>query len=263
MTNTRPTALVADDEPLLREALIRQLGVAWPDLRIVAEARNGKDAIRLFDLHHPDVCFLDIRMPGLSGIDVAQAVQGRSHVVFVTAYDDYAVQAFAHAVLDYLVKPVELSRLIDTVARVKARLGSTSVTVDMAEQLRQLSVRLDAATRPAEAPLKWLSAQIGQTLKMIPVESIDYLRSDARYTRVAWHDDAGHPREAILTMSLKELAAKLDPTRFLQVHRSVLVNVHAVSHVVRAGNETAEIHLRSRQEILPVSRAHVHLFRAM
>src|SRR5512134_1676919 len=124
MTGRRPTALIADDEPLLREALARQLAQAWPELEIVAEARNGREVVRLFDARHPDICFLDVQMPGLSGVEAARHIGRRAHLVFVTAYDHYAVQAFAQGALDYLVKPVEQARLQETVARLKERLQS-------------------------------------------------------------------------------------------------------------------------------------------
>ena len=259
--SSRPTALIADDEPLLRDALERQLAQAWPELEIVAQARNGREAIKLFEARQPDVCFLDVHMPGLSGVEAAHHVGRRAHLVFVTAYDHYAVQAFAQGVLDYLVKPVEAARLAETVARLKDRLRAAQPALNTEALLLQLSEQLKRGAAPA--PLRWIRAQVGQTLRMIPVDEIDYLRSDTKYTLVAWRGDAGQPGEALVRIALKELVAQLDAAQFVQVHRSVVVNLRAISHVTRGDNETADIHLRGRQEVLPVSRSYLHLFRQM
>jgi DNA-binding LytR/AlgR family response regulator len=262
MSAPRPTALIADDEPLLRDALARQLADAWPELEVVAEARNGREAIRLFEARRPDVCFLDVQMPGVTGVEAARQIGRRAHLVFVTAYDQYAVQAFAQGVLDYLVKPVEAARLAETVARLKERLAAAQPARNTEQLLIQLAEQLARAQSGAPAPLQWIRAQIGQTLRMIPVEEIDYLRADTKYTRVAWRGDAGEPDEALISASLKELVAQLDPAQFAQVHRSVVVNLRAISHVTRE-DETATIHLKGRRESLPVSRSYLHLFRQM
>ena len=190
----RPTALIADDEPLLRDALARQLAESWPELEIVAEARNGREAIRHFETRGPDVCFLDVHMPGVSGVEAAHHIGRRAHLVFVTAYDQYAVQAFAEGVLDYLVKPVESARLAETVARLKERLAAATPALNTEALLRELAAQLQRGAAPA--PLRWIRAQVGQTLRLIPVDEIDYLRSDAKYTRIAWRGDAGQPGEA-------------------------------------------------------------------
>jgi len=258
---TRPTALIADDEPLLREALARQLGSAWPELDIVAEARNGREAVKLFEAKRPDVCFLDVHMPGVTGVEAAHQIGRRAHLVFVTAYDHYAVQAFAEGVLDYLVKPVEPARLAETVARLKERLAAAQPALNTEALLQQLAAQLQRSASPA--PLRWIRAQVGQTLRMIPVDEIDYLRSDAKYTLIAWRGDAGQPGEALISVALKELVTQLDPTQFAQVHRSIVVNLRAISHVTRGDNETAGIHLKGRAEVLPVSRSYLHLFRQM
>lgn len=264
MTKSRPSALIADDEPLLREALARQLAAAWPALEIVAEARNGREAIRLFEAKQPDVCFLDVQMPGISGIEAARQIGRRAHVVFVTAYDHYAVQAFAQGVLDYLVKPVEPERLAETVARLQERLAAAqpaSNTEALLLQLMEQVARLQEGG--GTVPLRWIRAQAGGTLRLIAVADVDYLRSDAKYTTVAWRGDDGRPAEAIVRMPLKELAAQLDPARFVQVHRSVIVNLDAIGQVRRGDNETAEIRLKGRPETLPVSRSYLHLFKQM
>ena len=259
----RPTALIADDEPLLRDALARQLAQAWPELEVVAEARNGREAVEKFEALKPDVCFLDVQMPGMSGVDAAHHIGRGAHLVFVTAYDQYAVQAFAQGVLDYLVKPVEQARLAETVARLKERLQDAQPAPDTATLLRELAseiARLQGGG--AAAPLRWIRAQTGQTLRMIAVDDVDYLRSDAKYTRVAWRD-GGEPMEALVRVALKDLAEQLDPAQFAQVHRSVVVNLRAISHVTRGDHETADIHLKGRAEVLPVSRNYLHLFRQM
>jgi DNA-binding LytR/AlgR family response regulator len=260
----RPTALIADDEPLLREDLARKLALAWPELEIVAQARNGREAIKQFEARRPDVCFLDVRMPGLSGVEAAHQIGSRAHLVFVTAYDQYAVKAFAQGVLDYLVKPVEQARLAETVGRLKDRLHAAQPAPNSEALLLQLAAQLaQIQSGAAPAPLRWIRAQVGQILRMIPVDEIDYLRSDAKYTLIAWRGDAGRPGEALVRVALKDLIAQLDPTEFAQVHRSVVVNLRAISHVTRGDNETADIHLKGRKEVLPVSRSYLHLFRQM
>ncbi len=261
----RPTALIADDEPLLREALRRMLDGVWPELDVVAEARNGREAIGLFDAEHPDVCFLDVQMPGSSGIDVAHHIGRRAHLVFVTAFDHYAVEAFARGALDYLVKPVELARLGETAARLRERLAEARPAVNSEPLLRELAAQIEELRERAAGgvpSLRWIRAQSGQTLRMIHVDDVDYLRSDSKYTVVAWRDGA-EPRDAVVRTPLRELAAQLDPERFAQVHRSVVVNLRSIRHIVRHDNETAEIRLKGRSETLPVSRAFLHLFRQM
>ena len=259
----RPTALIADDEPLLREALARQLERAWPELEVVAQARNGREAIRQFEAARPDVCFLDVHMPGLSGIEAARRIGHRAHLVFITAFDEYAVQAFAQGALDYLVKPVEPSRLDDTVARLKDRLRSAQPAPDIELLLLQLAAQLAALrSGAAQPPLRWIHAQVGQTLRLIPVEEIEYVRSYTKYTLVAWRDASGESGEALVRTTLKELVAQLDPSQFAQVHRSFVVNLRAISHVTRE-DETAAIHLKGRKEVLPVSRSYMHRFRQM
>ena len=258
----RPTALIADDEPLLRDQLARLLERAWPELAIVAQARNGREAIDRFDELQPDFCFLDVQMPGATGVEAAQHVGRRAHLVFVTAYDQYAVQAFAHGVLDYLVKPVEPARLAETVARLKERLERDArPAVDTDALLRELATQLKRGG--ASETLRWIRASVGQTLRLISVDDVDFLRSDEKYTLIAWRDDAREAREAVVRTPLKELVAQLDPAQFAQVHRSVVVNLRSVAHIARGANETAEIHLKGRAEVLPVSRSYLHLFRQM
>lgn len=261
MISNPPTALIADDEPLLREALERMLASAWPELQIVGRARNGREAIEQFDAVRPVICFLDVHMPGTSGIGVAQHIGRRAHLVFVTAFDEYAVQAFAQGVLDYLVKPVEPARLAETVDRLQERLASQVPALNTDALLRTLATNLQRAT--TATPLRWVRASIGQTIRLIPVDEIDFLRAEEKYTLVAWRDDAKQPHEDVIRTPLKELIAQLDATQFAQVHRSVVVNLQAISHVMRGANETADIHLKGRTEVLPVSRTYLHLFKQM
>ncbi|UHQ24586.1 LytTR family DNA-binding domain-containing protein [Lysobacter sp. 5GHs7-4] len=261
MSARRPTALIADDEPLLRRALQRQLGEAWPDLEVIAQARNGREAVERYDALRPDICFLDVHMPGLSGVEAARHIGRGAHLVFVTAYDQYAVQAFAQGALDYLVKPVEAARLADTVARLRERLRAAQPAPDTQALLERLAAQLQKHNAPET--LRWIRASVGQALRLIGVDEIDYLRSDEKYTRVAWRGDGGKPGEALIRTPLKELAAQLDPAQFVQVHRAVVVNLRAISHVTRGANETAHVHLKGRDEVLPVSRSYLHHFRQM
>lgn len=257
----RPTALIADDEPLLRNALTRKLAQTWPELEIVAQARNGREAVEQFEAQQADICFLDVHMPGMSGIEAARHIGRRAHLVFVTAFDRYAVTAFEQGALDYLVKPVEPARLAATVARLQERLRHSAGLPDTEVLIDLLAARLGKGTTPA--PLQWLRASVGQTVRMIPVEEIDFLRSDEKYTRIAWRDDEGVPVAALIRTPLKELLAQLDAARFVQVHRAVVVNLGAISHVTRDSNETANVHLKGRDDVLPVSRKHLHQFRQM
>ncbi len=265
-----PTALVADDEPLLRGLLIAHLQRLWPELQVVAQAKNGREAVELFDEHACDVVFLDIHMPGLNGLEAARAIGTRTLVVFVTAYEQHAVTAFERGALDYLVKPFEEARLEATVQRLRERLaertrasglgqGSTSAAVDpaLAPLLEQLSERLrnQGASR---RHLQWIKASVGPSLRLIPVDEVFFMRSDEKYTLVVWLGG-----EALIRKTIRELADELDPERFVQIHRSVIVALPHVSHVVRSGNETAEVHLRGRSEVLPVSRSWLHVFRQM
>jgi DNA-binding LytR/AlgR family response regulator len=255
------TALIADDEPLLREHLATQLARQWPELEVVAQARNGREAVELFEQVRPDVVFLDVHMPGCSGVDAARAIGALAQIVFVTAYEQYAVQAFEQGAIDYVVKPLDETRLAATVARLKDRLADRAArsgdSAQLDAALEQLARRL--SRHPATLPrLQWIRASVGNSVKLIPVQQIAYLRSDEKYTLVAW--DGG---EALIRKPIRELIDELDPEQFVQVHRSVIVNLKQVAQVVRGNNETAEVHLRGRSETLPVSRSYLHLFRQM
>jgi len=252
------TALIADDEPLLRECLRGDLARLWPELEIVAEARNGREAVELFDTHAPQIVFLDVHMPGLNGIEASRSIARRAQIVFVTAYEQYAVQAFEQGAIDYLVKPIDEARLADTVQRLSARLAQP---LDMAPATESLLDGLADELRRRSAPrtwLQWIKASVGQNVRLLPVEQVAFMRSDTKYTQVVW--DGG---EALIRKTIRELADELDPDRFAQVHRSVIVNLHRVSQITRGPNETAEVHLKGRTEVLPVSRSFLHQFRQM
>lgn len=257
----RPTALIADDEPLLRKQLARMLAAAWPALEVVASARNGREAVELFEAHRPDVCFLDVHMPGLSGVEAARYIDRRAQLVFVTAFDQYAVDAFRQGALDYLVKPVDAARLADTVGRLQERLRASTPSPGTDELIERIAAQLRRDAKPA--PLRWLRVSVGNTLRLVAVEDVDFLRSDEKYTLVAWRGEGGRACEGVVRTPLKELLAQLDADVFQQVHRSVVVNLRAIAQVVRGDNETAQIHLKTRGEVLPVSRAYLHLFRQM
>jgi DNA-binding LytR/AlgR family response regulator len=264
VTTTKTTALIADDEPLLRERLVDHLALLWPELTVVAQARNGREALDLFDEHQPQVVFLDVRMPGLSGLDAARGMVGRAEIVFVTAYEQYAVQAFEHGALDYLVKPFDDDRLAQTVQRVRRRLAASEpapTSVPQAgELLDRLALELSRRT-PAVVPsshLQWIKAAVGPALRLIAVDEVAYLRSDEKYTLVAWSGG-----EALIRKTIRELADELDPAVFVQIHRSAIVNLHHISQVVRSVNDTAHVHLRNHKAVLPVSRSYIHVFRQM
>jgi DNA-binding LytR/AlgR family response regulator len=257
---TRPTALIADDEPLLRERLRSHLARLWPELDVVAEARNGREAIELFDLHAPRIVFLDVHMPGLNGVDAARAVARRAEIVFITAHEQYAVEAFAQGAIDYVVKPFDEVRLGDTVGRLKQRLAAPLPPVDggaVEAVLERLSAELQRRA-PARSWLQWIRASVGTGIRLIPVDQVAFLRSDEKYTLVAWEGG-----EALIRKTIRELADELDPGCFVQIHRSVIVNLRCVGRVERGPNETAEVRLKGREEVLPVSRSYLHLFRQM
>lgn len=256
-----PTALIADDEPLLRESLKRLLAQAWPELDVVAVERNGRDAVESFEAIKPDICFLDVHMPGLSGIEAARFIGRRAHVVFVTAFNQYAVQAFDQGALDYLVKPVEIARLKDTVARLQARMKTAQDIPDTDALLNQLAARI--YKEKFTPTLRWLRIAVGNTLRVVSVDEVDFLRSDHKYTLVAWHDAAGKPAEGLLRTPLKDIVSQLNAEQFVQVHRAVVVNITAISHVLRGDNEKANIHLKYRSDVLPVSRTFLHFFKMM
>ena len=254
------SALIADDEPLLRQQLRAYLTRLWPELEIVAEARNGREAIELFEVFRPSVAFLDVHMPGSSGLDAARAIARRAQIVFVTAHEHYAVQAFEHGAIDYLIKPFDDARLADSLARLQARLAKPEpVSADLDAILKGLVSKLkavDSAARPKY--LQWIRASVGASVRLIPVDQVAFLRSDEKYTLVVWEGG-----EALIRRTIRELAEELDPEAFAQIHRSVIVNLRLVVQFDRSSNDTAEVRLKGRREVLPVSRSFFHVFRQM
>ena len=254
-----PTALIADDEPLLREQLAAHLARLWPELQIVARARNGREAVEMFEELKPQVAFLDVHMPGLNGVEAARRIGRRAEIVFVTAFDQYAVEAFRQGAIDYVVKPIEAERLLDSVQRLQTRLRTADES--RRPDLEALLDRLAQEMRQrAGAPknLQWIKASVGNAVRMIRIEQVLYLRSDAKYTVVAWEGG-----EALIRTPLRELADALDPECFVQVHRSAIVNLMHVDRFSHGPGDSGEVHLKGRSERLAVSRSCVHLFRQM
>jgi DNA-binding LytR/AlgR family response regulator len=249
-----PTAIIADDERLMRDQLRMRLAQVWPELEILDEAKNGEEAIALTEAHNPDIVFLDIRMPGKTGLEAAQGIGPRAHIVFITAYDQYAVEAFERGAIDYVLKPAEPERLKMTVERIKSRLAAPPV--DMGSMLAQLAKQMGIATRPNY--LKWIQASIGQDLRMIPVEEVLFFTSDEKYTRVQTARI-----EALIRKPVRELHEELDPSLFWQIHRATLVNVNAIDGVTRDLRGRHLVMIKGMSEKLEVSRSFVHLFKQM
>ncbi len=277
-------ALIVDDEPLLRTHLAHHLAQLWPELEIAGEARNGREAVDLVEQLRPDVVFLDVHMPGMNGVEAARLMGPDVQIVFVTAYEQYAVAAFEQGAIDYLVKPFDAERLGESVARLRRRIAErrrmgaadaglgqvTSLAGDVAEHGGALSKLpandLDAVLSalagelrrraPSGDRLQWIRASVGQMIKLIPVDEVLYFRSDEKYTLVVWVGG-----EALIRKSIRELLDGLEPETFIQIHRSTIVNLRFVSQVIKGPNETAEVHLKGRNETLSVSRNHVHWFR--
>jgi DNA-binding LytR/AlgR family response regulator len=244
-----PTALIADDEEAPRAQLAAALRASWPALRIVAECANGVDAWDAFLEHEPDVCFLDVRMPGLTGIEVAQRIGTGAPVVFVTAHGDHALAAFDAGAVDYVQKPVDPERLARSVERAKARLAAPgSAPADLQQLLNQLARQV---RKPA--PPEVIQAGVGKELRLVRVEDVIYFESDSRYTRVVYRDETGDG-EVLIRTPLKELIAQLDGARFWQIRRSTVVNQRLVASALRIDEGRMVLTLRGRAEKLPVSR---------
>ena len=235
---------------MLRAQLRSRLAEAWPELSIVAEAENGEQALACIDAHKPDVAFLDIRMPVMSGLDVARAVGGRCHVVFVTAYDEYAVAAFDEGAVDYVLKPVSPERIAKVTARLRQRL--TMPPLDLTALLSRLALRDDAA------PLKWIRASLGNVMQVIPVADVVYFQAEDKYTKVVTRE-----AEALIKKPIKDLFDELDQEVFWQIHRPTIVNLDAIARVERDWRDQPVITLKSRPEKLTVSRTFAHRFKAM
>jgi DNA-binding LytR/AlgR family response regulator len=245
------TALIAEDEPLLRGEIKEALAKLWPELVICAEARDGIEAMHALEQHVPEVLFLDIQMPGMSGLDVAKRASGRCHVVFVTAYDQYAVAAFEEGAVDYVMKPFTTARLALAVDRLKAKAGSIPASLDTF--LRKLA---DAMTKREH--LRWITASQGNDLRLITVDEICYLKSADKYTIVVTR-----AQESVIRRPIRELIDELDPEVFWQIHRGTLVNVNAIGGVTRDLSGKLRVKLKQRPETLAVSNPYVHRFKSM
>ena len=270
-----PRAVLADDERLMRDQLRSRLAEVWPELQVVAEAKNGLEAVALVDEHRPDIVFLDIRMPGLTGVDAARQIaqlpprEGHDddllpEIVFITAYDQYAVEAFEQGVADYVLKPAERDRLLVTVDRIKQRLAARRSGGDAGEAagppLQQLLHALSARLNPGGAPqyLQWIQATVGQAIQMIPVDDVLFFVSDEKYTRVQTAQV-----EALIRKPIKELVDEVDPRLFWQIHRSTLVNVKAIAGVTRDFRGRQIVSVKGHNEKLEVSRSYTGLFKGM
>jgi DNA-binding LytR/AlgR family response regulator len=269
MNDTAARAVIADDERLMREQMRARLAEVWPELQIVAEARNGLEAVQAVQQHQPDVVFLDIRMPGLTGVEAARQIAQLElgddtllpEIVFVTAYDQYAIDAFEQGVADYVLKPAERERLALTVQRLKKRLATrgTAEAVPGAP-IQQLLHRLASQLNPGTTPgyLKWIQASVGSSIQMIPVADVLFFISDEKYTRVQTAQV-----EALIRKPIKELVDELDPQLFWQIHRSTLVNVNAVANVARDFRGRQIVSVKGHPEKLEVSRSYAGLFKGM
>ena len=251
-----PTAVVVDDERLMREQIVGRLKEAWPELDIVGEAGNGREAIAMVHSLEPDIVFLDINMPEMDGIKTAQALAGQAHLVFVTAHDQYAIRAFEQGAIDYILKPVEPERVAITCKRLRERLEEKPNSVD--QLLDQLSQRLGSDGLKPREYMRWVQASVGSNIRMIPTSEILFFRAEDKYTRV---QTEGY--EALIRTPIKDLIEALDPKEFWQIHRSTLVRVDAITQVSRNFRGKQVVHLKGSDEKLEVSRTFNHLFKQM
>ncbi len=248
-----PTAILAEDEPILRAQLEAKLKKLWPELEVIASVEDGTAALEALEDRAPDFLFLDIRMPEMTGVEVARHVGGRAHVVFVTAYDEYAIQAFETGAVDYLLKPYSDERLAVAVERLKKK--RSSPPPDLQAIVSQLATQLRG---PGTERLQWIKASFGQGLRLIPVAEVLFLQSDEKYTRVVTAD-----AEALIKTPIRELLDGLDPEVFWQIHRSTVVNANAIAGVTRDFRGQAHVKVKGKDETLTVSRIYSHLFKQM
>lgn len=246
------TALIAEDEATLADELAEMLTTLWPQVSICGVARNGPEAVRLFEKHAPDVLFLDIEMPGMSGLEVARRASRKSHVVFVTAYDRYAVTAFERGAVDYVMKPIDAARLAETVTRLKARLDTAPASLEGI--LKALAERV-AASRDY---IRWVTASQGRELRLITTDDICYFQADNKCTLVVTAN-----QESLIYRTIRELAEELDPSTFWQIHRGTIINVRHIGGLTRDYRGRLRVRLRQRKETLAVSAPYAHLFRQM
>jgi DNA-binding LytR/AlgR family response regulator len=250
----RVAAVIADDEPLLRAQLRSRLERLWPELDVVHEMPDGRGVEEVMAEHSPALFFLDIHMPGVNGLEAAREIGARAHVVFVTAFDEHAVEAFERGAVDYVLKPFNEERLAITVERLKARLTTPPASVESLVQ--QLAERLGGGKGAQH--LRWIKASVGSQVRLIPVEEVLFFQSDEKYTRVVTCDG-----ESLIRKPIRELLDELDPDRFWQIHRATIVNVDHIAGVRRGLRDQGELSLRGHSETLVVSRAFTHLFKQM
>ncbi len=254
------TCVIAEDEQIFRDALIELLRQEWPDLDVLAAVEDGGAALEAIGDHQPDIAFLDIRMPGLTGLEVAAAmgeVSPKTQIVFVTAYNQYAIDAFEKGAVDYLLKPIVRERLVSTIERLKARAtkGATDAEA-LTALIKQLSGALPA--KSTEPPLVWLTASAGKETRLIMVDDVAYFQSDNKYTVVMTAQG-----ESLVRIPLRELLDKLDPNHFKQIHRATIVNMKAIASIVRDDTGRGTVKLKSRPETLTVSLTFMPLFKNM
>jgi len=247
-----PTAIIAEDEPLLRAQLMEALHALWPELVLLAATGDGPQTLHALEQHNPDVLFLDIEMPGFGGLEIARQASGRCHVVFVTAYDQHAVAAFEAGAVDYVMKPLNMARLASACSRVKKRLDAPP------DHLQRLMDVLARKAAPAQPYLRWINASLGNEVKLITVDEVCYFQSDTKYTRVATANE-----DSLIRKSLKDLLEVLDPASFWQIHRSTIVNVNSIASVSRDFVGHVQVKLKNRNEVLAVSQPFAHLFQQM
>ncbi|PRC92918.1 LytR/AlgR family response regulator transcription factor [Solimicrobium silvestre] len=249
-----PTAVIADDEYLQRDELRRMLSEAWPQLVIVAECEDGSEALDAIVKHQPDIAFLDIRMPGLSGLDVARATDGKCNIVFVTAYDVHAIDAFNLAACDYLLKPIQGQRLAQTIERVQNKLATGEKSLGLLQMMETFEKRL--SENASKERIRWISANAGKSIQIFPVEDILFFESDTRYTRVVSATDEGLIRTAI-----KDLQKGLDAEQFWQINRGILVNMHAIARAHRDEFGGIKVEIKGCKEQLKVSQTYAWRFK--
>jgi DNA-binding LytR/AlgR family response regulator len=254
---TDPDAIIADDEAQLRIYLKSKLAQLWPELVVCGEAENGLEALELIETRHPAVAFLDIKMPGLSGIEVAQKIRTACRVVFITAFDQYAIDAFESEAVDYILKPVTDQRLQKTIKRLKRQLsGDSSSAIDLARSMDRLLAALK--DRPGSGYLKWIKVRQGEAVRLIPVDDVCYFKAEDKYTVVRTREG-----ESLIKKSISQLTEELDPDQFWRIHRATIINIRHVAKVHRSFAGKSAVKLKDLPEVLTVSRSFAYLFKQM
>ena len=246
------TALIAEDEPLLCAEIREKLLRAWPALTICASVHDGHSALQEFERHQPEVIFLDVQMPGLNGLELARLIGPRAHIVFITAFDHYAVQAFEEGAVDYILKPIDAPRLARATLRIRQRLGQTP------SDMSKLIERVAESTKSKPEMLRWISVLHGREIRLIMIEEVCYFRADNKYVAVVTASG-----ESLIAAPLKELLERLDPEVFWQVHRGTIVNLNAIRSISRGLDGRLTLNLKNRQEFLPVGNSYASRFRQM